>query len=234
MGIEAESHEATTTPPKLSLSKLPSKQRQPFVMSTPPINTSASIPFQWEEAPGKPRAQFVTNYNKSCSSAARCLDLPPRLLNSSIKFTNVSCNSDSPTTVLDGPYNNNSNNDRSFSECSSTFSLPNKGTLRRSLVEEIVGEVVKCAPQTDVMNKERYHYHPSSSVMNVVGSWRWGSYKENSSSVSLGANAKPPRRLKRRSSFSSFSHASSKFLAGIYGSFKQVVPWRRRQEQKKT
>ncbi|KAL2556348.1 putative protein-like [Forsythia ovata] len=42
--------------PKLSLSKLPCKPRELLEMQTPPLQSSSvSIPFHWEEAPGKPR-----------------------------------------------------------------------------------------------------------------------------------------------------------------------------------
>ncbi|XP_057798792.1 uncharacterized protein LOC131014729 [Salvia miltiorrhiza] len=58
--------------PKLSLSRLPCKPKHPIQMLTPPLHPSLSIPFQWEEAPGKPR--FPAD-----DDAARCLDLPPRL-----------------------------------------------------------------------------------------------------------------------------------------------------------
>ncbi|XP_051143326.1 uncharacterized protein At4g00950-like isoform X2 [Andrographis paniculata] len=84
------------TPPKLTLSKPPPwKPREPLHMLTPPLHPSASIPFQWEEAPGKPRAAAPPD------KAARCLDLPPRLmLHDEAKITTIP----SPTAVLDGPY----------------------------------------------------------------------------------------------------------------------------------
>nr|XP_004234974.1 uncharacterized protein At4g00950 [Solanum lycopersicum] len=87
--------------PKLSLSKLPNKPIRNTnndvlaTYSTPPLHPTLTIPFQWEEAPGKPK---VTK-----SKTARCLDLPPRLtllLNEGGKITNTP----SPTTVMDGPY----------------------------------------------------------------------------------------------------------------------------------
>ncbi|CAN4085703.1 unnamed protein product [Withania somnifera] len=88
---------------KLSLSNLPKKPRNyndPRLASaytTPPLHPSVSIPFQWEEAPGKPKSPT------SKSKTVRCLDLPPRLtllLSEAGKITNTP----SPTTVLDGPY----------------------------------------------------------------------------------------------------------------------------------
>ncbi|KAH6784078.1 hypothetical protein C2S52_009037 [Perilla frutescens var. hirtella] len=47
-------------------------------MLTPPLHPSVSIPFQWEEAPGKPRLS-ADEATKSCRGASRCLELPPRL-----------------------------------------------------------------------------------------------------------------------------------------------------------
>ncbi|CAO2821329.1 unnamed protein product [Amaranthus hypochondriacus] len=87
----------TCTPPKLTLSYLPSHkplaQESPWAL-TPPLHPMVSIPFQWEEAPGKPRPNSILSPLKPKS--VRCLELPPRLL--------VEDNmSSSPTTVLDGP-----------------------------------------------------------------------------------------------------------------------------------
>ncbi|XP_057951552.1 uncharacterized protein At4g00950 [Malania oleifera] len=84
---------AENKPPKLLLFSLPSSQQQysePPV--TPPLQTSASVPFEWEEAPGRPL---------SCAAkprTARCLELPPRL-----QLAEVKVNCSPPTTVLEGP-----------------------------------------------------------------------------------------------------------------------------------
>ena len=80
-------------------------QNQPFAAANhlsvkmqspppPPIQTLASIPFQREEAPGKPRPT-VNHPAKSKS-----LEPPPRLLSENMKMTNIA----SPMTVLEGPY----------------------------------------------------------------------------------------------------------------------------------
>lgn len=95
MGSEVDAEPKST--PKLSLYSLPSKPPEPPGMLTPPIQASASVPFHWEEAPGKPRACSTSSSNPRI--AARCLELPPRLLTEA-KITNVP----SPTTVMDGPY----------------------------------------------------------------------------------------------------------------------------------
>ncbi|RDX94284.1 hypothetical protein CR513_23350, partial [Mucuna pruriens] len=67
-------------------------------MQTPPLFTSASVPFGWEEEPGKPRpcTALVTFSNPT----PKCLELPPRLLlDSQLNNNKLS----SPTTVLEGP-----------------------------------------------------------------------------------------------------------------------------------
>ncbi|KAE8700981.1 hypothetical protein F3Y22_tig00110549pilonHSYRG00056 [Hibiscus syriacus] len=70
---------------------------------TPPLRASASVPFRWEEEPGKPKA-----YATFPMTLLGCLQLPPRLLllqeannNNKRKKNDKLC---SPTTVLDGPY----------------------------------------------------------------------------------------------------------------------------------
>ncbi|KAK3229664.1 hypothetical protein Dsin_001545 [Dipteronia sinensis] len=79
--------------PKLALFSFPSKGKE--APPTPPVHRGASVPFQWEEAPGKPRPG-CTEFKPSSSTVARSLELPPRLV--------LTDNGSSPTTVLEGPY----------------------------------------------------------------------------------------------------------------------------------
>lgn len=97
MGSESEPtvNEPSTTVLKLSLFSLPNQPPEPPGTLTPPLRTSASVPFQWEEVPGKPRHCDTESKPKS----ARSLELPPRLLSETAKVVNLP----SPTTVLDGP-----------------------------------------------------------------------------------------------------------------------------------
>lgn len=74
-------------------------------MVTPPLHTSASVPFGWEEEPGKPRpctalATFSSSSSSHQTPNNKCLELPPRLLLTDANLTKLP----SPTTVLDGPY----------------------------------------------------------------------------------------------------------------------------------
>ncbi|KAH6767331.1 hypothetical protein C2S52_018314 [Perilla frutescens var. hirtella] len=64
----------------------------PSGMATPPLHALASVPFKWEEQPGKPIpcTDIIIR-----PEPAKSLDLPPCRI----------AKMPSPTTVLDGPYN---------------------------------------------------------------------------------------------------------------------------------
>ncbi|OIW02301.1 hypothetical protein TanjilG_11195 [Lupinus angustifolius] len=89
--------------PRLSLFKFnPSSIHSPerSGMQTPPSRTSVSVPFRWEEEPGKPKpcTDLVCFSNKP--TTPKCLELPPRLLISDANNTKQLL--PSPTTVLEG------------------------------------------------------------------------------------------------------------------------------------
>lgn len=89
-------------PTKLSL--LISRPTMP--PETPPPQNTISVPFKWEEAPGKPRhCHTESDPEDSTTAVKKTLELPPRLLfllDSTNKVSDV--DGPSPTTVLDGPY----------------------------------------------------------------------------------------------------------------------------------
>ncbi|XP_047319343.1 uncharacterized protein LOC124922668 [Impatiens glandulifera] len=100
-----EAKALSNLPSLSSFSSLPLISQSPDNSGTrtPPINTTASVPFRWEQEPGKPHPCTalitfpITTHNKYLQ-----LQLPPRLLQlpapADSKLT-------SPTTVLDqGPY----------------------------------------------------------------------------------------------------------------------------------
>ncbi|KAL0309362.1 UNVERIFIED_CONTAM: hypothetical protein Sradi_5878500 [Sesamum radiatum] len=67
----------------------------PSGTATPPLQTLASVPFKWEEQPGKPRpCTDIIPFPQP----SKPLELPPCRLDPAHKMP-------SPTTVLDGPYN---------------------------------------------------------------------------------------------------------------------------------
>ncbi|WCJ28946.1 hypothetical protein M5689_010613 [Euphorbia peplus] len=176
--------------PKLSLFSLPNKlTTTTTIAATPPIGALASVPFQWEEAPGKPR-HSCNDVVHPKSKVVRCLDLAPRLLNEANSSSSSNSDIMSPSTVLDGPYLDHPFRSRSLSST---------GSFRPSL----------------------------------FGSGRWknkdiGVIDFSNCAVEDDAKVKI-LRFTRKSSFLGFSSSTSYFLTNIYESFKQVVPWRRRQ-----
>ncbi|KAK9665232.1 hypothetical protein RND81_14G099300 [Saponaria officinalis] len=95
MGINLRD-DLVATPPKLTLTSFPSHKPLPATPGalTPPLHPMVSVPFEWEEAPGRPRPGITSGLNNSKPKSFRCLELPPRIAH----VTNSS-----PTTVLDGP-----------------------------------------------------------------------------------------------------------------------------------
>ncbi|KAJ6760342.1 hypothetical protein OIU79_025238 [Salix purpurea] len=190
--------------PKLSLFSFSGKLHEsPAGMLTPPIHTLASVPFKWEEAPGKPRPSCISTH-QSKPKFARCLELPPRLLNE-VKVSN----SPSPSTVLDGPY------------VSRSLSL-GKGSSWSSL-ENLGGGKVSSKDSRVVFGSSRWG-----------GFWKNNKEFDDPgpgdiSGVSHGGETKVKiTRIRRRSSFLGLSHSRSHFWTDIYESFKHAVPWTRR------
>ncbi|KAL0426140.1 UNVERIFIED_CONTAM: hypothetical protein Sradi_1148800 [Sesamum radiatum] len=68
----------------------------PSRISTPPLQTPASVPFKWEEEPGKPRLcpRIIT------AQPSKCLELPP-----ACRMLLFMDNDAPPNSLLDGPYN---------------------------------------------------------------------------------------------------------------------------------
>lgn len=89
-----------STPPVMKLKYSPDQHSSSGVL-TPPLHTTlASIPFKWEEIPGKPRVYCtdLTIFNDQ----PKCLEPPPGLY---YLDKNTKIPSSSPITVLNGPYN---------------------------------------------------------------------------------------------------------------------------------
>ena len=191
MGSEADC-EANSTP-KLSLYSFPSKPPEPRGTLTPPLRIQASVPFQWEEAPGKPRpCTKTTTESSSKPKCARSLELPPRLLLSESKMTNTS----SPTTVLDGPYVGRS--------ISFRFSLGSLEGLEGKKLAKDKGGSLRWGS-----------FRKTKEV--VEGTFDFSSYPVVDSGGGgggggAGAKMKIPRVKKRSGSFSNLSHTKPHFL----------------------
>lgn len=91
-------------PPKLSFYPLPLRSPEPSGSTTPPVHTACSVPFLWEESPGKPR---TCTTSPPPSSMALQLHLPPRL--------QLHARTDMPTTVLEDRFMQASSVHGSFS-----------------------------------------------------------------------------------------------------------------------
>ncbi|KAK8513204.1 hypothetical protein V6N13_032451 [Hibiscus sabdariffa] len=172
--------------PKLSLYSFPSRGKEPPGMITPPIHVSVSIPFQWEEAPGKPRHNETDTSSRPKPNAARCLELPPRLLAQS-KVANMP----SPTTVLDGP--------DACRFVSDSLSFRKGGSLRRSLD-----------------NKEKAKFGSSRwGSFRKAGRVVQGSLESSTPVVDGGDAEVKIARVRKKTSFLNLSQARSHVLARI-------------------
>ncbi|XP_062120088.1 uncharacterized protein At4g00950 [Humulus lupulus] len=224
----------TTTTPKLSLYSLPNQLPEPSGSASPPQRVSASVPFLWEEAPGKPRLGTTTEPDQAAdhderSLVMKSLELPPRLLGE-VKFTNMS----SPTTVLYGPEVGRS--------LSFTFSFRTPSESRKLSREKVgyfgssrwgsfrknKGSVV--GGSFDILSSVHGTTTTSSSITNTAT--HHDNHDQDHHHHHDHGKVKITR-VRRRGSLSSFSNAKSHLLASIYESFKQVVPWRRKQEKQR-
>ncbi|KAK6918155.1 hypothetical protein RJ641_016577 [Dillenia turbinata] len=101
MGLESEEYTLPLfTKPLMQLQRSP-EEEEPSGMRTPPLgHTTLSVPFRWEEEPGKPLPCTALTVSKPL-----VLDLPPSRLNAT---PGAITKSPSPTTVLEGPYRSSS------------------------------------------------------------------------------------------------------------------------------
>lgn len=109
---EAEQQENLTA---MKLPVLPIKPNSHSHSMSSPIHSSiaASVPFSWEEEPGKPKQHSssssssssspLTSYSSSSPQTHKSLELPPRL-HSLEKDEGSLTKLNSPITVFDGPY----------------------------------------------------------------------------------------------------------------------------------
>ncbi|XP_010696054.2 uncharacterized protein At4g00950 [Beta vulgaris subsp. vulgaris] len=235
----------TTTIPTLPLfSLLPLKSHQHYSSNlNSPLHTSASVPFSWEEQPGKPlpclTLALPSNNNKS-------LELPPRLLNET-KFTKTP----SPTTVLEGPYIFSSSNVGKSS--SFRFLRKRQGSFDGSLNLEdtspekgLLGTIV--LSRSSSSRRDNHNNHNKG----LFGSWRKrggqnlkskteGSFvfpsflsddgtstTTTSSSCDVGGATVKVTKMSKKPNFLGLSSNKSNFWEAIYGAFKQVIPSPRR------
>uniref|UniRef100_A0A2P2NJ23 Uncharacterized protein n=1 Tax=Rhizophora mucronata TaxID=61149 RepID=A0A2P2NJ23_RHIMU len=190
-----------------ALFPLPSKPQEP-PPPAPPISSSVSVPFRWEEAPGKPRA--CTSAQSKAKNTPSCLQLPPRLLNQA-KVANVP----SSTAALD-------RHDPSLPR-SLSF-----GQGRLASLSENWGWKVKTERIIGMSSRWGYLNKNKEELENLFDFPR--SVIDRSAAVAHG-NASTKQvcitRIRRRSNFLNFSPTRSHLWISISAGFKQVVPWKR-------
>ncbi|XP_047333552.1 uncharacterized protein LOC124937084 [Impatiens glandulifera] len=184
----------------------------PEGLPTPPLQTPVSIPFNWEEAPGKPRRHDIA-LTKPKPKAARSLELPPA--------KQMVSNNSSPSLmkILEGGESGKGvTHTLSFSFGKLSFQSPEEaGGSKRQMRKEGI-------------NSNRWN----------LSSWRWGSFRRNEvadggnmdflSSVMVDDENSPFQGQWSSNNVKKTRFNKPNFLTSIYKSFKQAVPWRRKQE----
>ncbi|XP_058757298.1 uncharacterized protein LOC131630534 isoform X2 [Vicia villosa] len=182
----------------MKIPKLPLLNTLPIMHSpersgtkTPPFHITVSVPFGWEEEPGKPKActDIVTFSNPT---TFKCLELPPRLL--------VDTKVPSPTIVFDGPYK------KDCSDCSEKL-----GSL---ILEKEVGVKKKGLfgnwRKKDI--KVKKHVFLSSSVDKVKDNVIVGGI------IDSDKNVRMRKKIKHYGSFDSSFHSKSSVWHVLPGS----------------
>ncbi|KAJ4911435.1 Uncharacterized protein Rs2_06056 [Raphanus sativus] len=200
-------------------------------LATPPVNIAGSVPFLWEEAPGKPRSSVRKlprrNQTGENRGATRCLDLPPRLVLPGEACKSSTANEPSPTTVLDGPNDLRRRSlslPRSAAVIRKLRGVPAPGE-KRPFGSSRWGSFGNCKEVSEgVYDFSRFR----DGGCDCRKDWAGGGYDFASDG---GTKVKLFRRLQRKGNLFNLSHATkSDFWARVYEGFKQVIPWRRKQE----
>ncbi|KAL2468840.1 putative protein-like [Forsythia ovata] len=197
MGLECEvepSFRSYKLPlPILSLPVMQSPEHSET--ETPPLQTLASVPFKWEEEPGKPRpcSTLFSPSNTIDTKEPKFLELPPRLYMESTPKNNKT---PSPTTVLDGPYVASKpkfSSFRFFMERQDSFNSTSSTSPER---EEL---------NTTVLDKKE---HKGRGFFGTWGQKRGGKKEVDESTRVKKGN------MRRNGSFSSLSQAKSHLWSG--------------------
>ncbi|KAG8475169.1 hypothetical protein CXB51_031748 [Gossypium anomalum] len=208
MGSKAEKEWSSTS--KLPLFSSPHAHMQSpekqWVL-TPPHHALASVPFRWEEEPGKPKPCCTTTITTTYDLGRKCLELPPRLLILDAAKNTAGGKLYSPTTVLDGPYMGKarfqSSSFRIGSECYGSF---RSGSF---------------SPENMVV-----HGGGGGGGAMVVSSKRVK--RDKGFLGSRRRDVFPSFGDEYGSSFNTLSRSKSHFWGSIYQGLKQVVPWSKR------
>ncbi|KAL7083110.1 hypothetical protein ACP275_14G141600 [Erythranthe tilingii] len=199
--------------------------------ATPPLHTLASVPFKWEEQPGKPRP--CTDIIALPEPTIKCLDLPPCRMT-----TTILPKLPSPTAVLDGPYNlarPKFSSFRFFREsrgASFDSSSSSGGGSPLSSVDVLIG---KKSSNGGLIKSRRFNYFTRTlRSCNKSGQKEadGGSLGFSPSSAINGCDGDESCKttIRRNGSFSSTHHH---LWGSIYQSLKQAVAWKSTRKSKK-
>ncbi|CAI9769592.1 unnamed protein product [Fraxinus pennsylvanica] len=183
---------------------------------TPPLQTPVSVPFKWEEEPGKPRHCTALIILPSSNTEPKCLELPPRLFTES--YTKV-------TKTPDGPYLERPK----FSSFRYLSASPERGELNDMVLGKKwlkgKGFLDSFGLRTPTWNAGKNEVDEGNSVFSSFSSC--DSDESANTEVKIG-------KLRRKESFSSLpqTRSHSPLLAAIYEGLKQVMPWRNRKSKK--
>ncbi|XP_059301552.1 uncharacterized protein At4g00950-like isoform X1 [Lycium ferocissimum] len=182
---------------------------------TPPLNTLASVPFKWEAQPGKPKPctdLIISIFN---DNQPKCLEPPPARL-----YYLENTKMPSPTTVLNGPYNNN--------KCTSL----ERGQL---------GTLVLYNKNKNKVRKSRGYWWQrfvkrkgtGGNIRKEAGGVGRGSFVFSCSSVdSTGSDESGHNPSVKMATLKRNARSHSHILASIYEGFKQVIPWKGKKSKK--
>lgn len=251
---QQSSSTTTSTIPTLQLFSFPplKSPQNSSANLTSPLHTSASVPFSWEEQPGKPLPCLTLALPSNNNNTVKCLELPPRLLNET-KFTKTP----SPTTVLEGPYSYNNNNKlSSFEGKSSSFRFlrkkqgsfdgisalslggsrgnsPERGFLGSMVLSRsnslkrdkgLFGSWKKRGGVNSFKGSKNEAHHGGNFVFPSSLSDDGGCVATTTGCDGGGAAVKVTRASRKGNFLGLSSPNKSHFWAAIYGAFKQVIP----------
>lgn len=184
-----------------------------------PLHTLASIPFSWEEEPGKPRpcTDLIPLPNSiNFNEPKLCLEPPPRLYNYYMESTK----STSPTTVFDGPYITSK---PKFSSFRFLRDRRRQGSFDSTASSE-TGQVSAFVVGKKKVESKSWWRRRNTNVKGKSGGTDCGSLSDECTMKMA--------TLKRSGSFSGLSQTKTHIWETIYEGFKQVIPWKSKKSKK--
>ncbi|KAK4379179.1 hypothetical protein RND71_001041 [Anisodus tanguticus] len=221
----------TDTSSTLKLSLFLVNTPEDLGMSTP-LHSSASIPFSWEEKPGKPHpcTDIIPLPNNNIFNEPKlCLEPPPRLYNYYMESTSKTTSS--PTTVLDGPYITSKPKFSSFRLLRDR--RRRQGSFDSSASSETGRLSAFVVGKKKVENKSWWRRPIVKSKTGDETSFGFPSSIDSTDCVSLfDERTMKMETLGRSGSFSGHSQTKTHIWATIYEGFKRVIPRKSKKSKK--